>query len=319
MRNKPGSDNKKTNYRDSKKTDYRDSEKTDYRDSKKTSSNTDKSKEKRSFEGKRTFSKDTAESKKFSKPYPRKRKEETLKPSSDLIRLNRYIANAGVCSRREADTLITAGAISINGKIVTELGTKVSPGDVVNYGKQRLSTEKKAYFLLNKPKDYITTMDDPQGRKNVMDLMRGACKERIFPVGRLDRNTTGLLLFTNDGELAKKLTHPKYNVKKIYHVHLDKKLTKADMDKILAGVKIDDDIIAADNLSYVEGGDNKKEIGVEIHSGQNRIVRRIFESLGYTVIKLDRVEFAGLTKKDLPKGKYRKLLDKEIGFLKMLK
>ncbi len=235
--------------------------------------------------------------------------------------MNKYIANAGVCSRREADTLITTGAITVNGKVVTELGTKINKNDDVMFGKQKLSTEKKVYLLLNKPKDYITTMDDPQGRKNVMELIRGACRERLYPVGRLDRNTTGLLLFTNDGDLAKKLTHPKYNVKKIYQVNLDKKLTKADMQKFIDGVELDDGVVAADSISYVtkDGSENKKEIGIEIHSGQNRVVRRMFETLGYDVVKLDRVEFAGLTKKDLPRGKWRKLSPKEIGFLKMLK
>lgn len=241
------------------------------------------------------------------------------KPSeTDAIRLNRYIANAGVCSRREADTLISTGAITVNGKIVTELGTKVNPGDVVVFGKQRLVNERKVYLLLNKPKDYITTTDDPQERKTVFQLIRNACKERIYPVGRLDRNTTGVLLFTNDGELTKKLTHPRHKVKKLYHVHLDKALTNADMQSILKGVKLDKSLVVPDNMAYVDTRSSKKEIGIEIHSGQNRVVRRIFEEFGYQVVKLDRVVFAGLTKKDLPRGKWRFLTQKEIGFLKML-
>jgi 23S rRNA pseudouridine2605 synthase len=238
--------------------------------------------------------------------------------AGDSIRLNRYIANAGVCSRREADSLISVGAITVNGKVVTELGTKVLPTDVVLYEGQRLSTEKKVYILLNKPKDYITTADDPQGRKNVMMLIANACKERVVPVGRLDRNTTGVLLLTNDGEMITKLTHPKHGVRKLYHVQLDKNVTKADMTAILKGVRIDDGVVAADNISYVDNADSKKEVGIEIHSGQNRVVRRIFESLGYDVVKLDRVSFAGLTKKDVPRGKWRLLSEKEVNFLRMI-
>lgn len=239
-------------------------------------------------------------------------------PGDASIRLNRYIANAGVCSRREADVLISSGAISINGKIVTELGTKVQPGDVVVYGSQRLVNEKKVYLLLNKPKDYITTADDPQERKTVLELIRKACPERLYPVGRLDRNTTGLLLFTNDGELTKKLTHPRHGVKKLYHVQLDKSLSKADMLAIAKGVQIDDSTVVPDSIAYASA-DSKKEVGIEIHSGQNRVVRRIFEQFGYKVTRLDRVVFAGLTKKDLPRGKWRFLTEKEVSFLKMLK
>ena len=242
----------------------------------------------------------------------------TSSPDDATIRLNRYIANAGVCSRREADVLISSGAISINGKIVTELGTKVQPGDVVVYGSQRLVNEKKVYLLLNKPKDYITTADDPQERKTVLELIRKACPERLYPVGRLDRNTTGLLLFTNDGELTKKLTHPRHGVKKLYHVQLDKALSKADMLAIAKGVQIDDSTVTPDSIAYASA-DSKKEIGIEIHSGQNRVVRRIFEQFGYKVTRLDRVVFAGLTKKDLPRGKWRFLTEKEVSFLKMLR
>ncbi len=236
----------------------------------------------------------------------------------ERIRLNKYIANAGVCSRREADTLIENGAITVNGKIVTELGTKVKPDDVIMYGDQRLVNEKKVYILLNKPKDYITTADDPQGRKTVLQLIRGACKERVFPVGRLDRNTTGLLLLTNDGELAKKLTHPKHRVKKLYHVQLDNAVSKADLEKIAEGVKIDNTLVVPDQIAYTAGSAGRKEIGIELHSGQNRVVRRIFEEMGYKVTKLDRVTFAGLTKKDLPRGKWRFLTQKEVSFLKMI-
>ncbi|HSV76212.1 MAG TPA: pseudouridine synthase [Bacteroidales bacterium] len=257
-----------------------------------------------------------------SKPYSRPAASRPRPPrrSEDQgIRLNKYIANAGICSRREADTLIQNGAISVNGQIITQMGYRVNPGDSVLFGDQRLINEQKVYVLLNKPKDYITTSDDPQSRKTVMDLVRNACRERVFPVGRLDRNTTGLLLFTNDGDLAKKLTHPKHRVRKIYHAELDKPLTKADMDQIARGIKLDDDsFVKPDDIAYVEKSDSKKEVGIDIHSGQNRVVRRIFEQLGYKVTRLDRVVFAGLTKKDLPRGKWRFLTEKEVSFLKML-
>ncbi len=233
------------------------------------------------------------------------------------IRLNKYIADAGVCSRREADKLIEAGTVTVNGKIVTELGTKVSRKDKVVYGGQLLRREKLQYVLLNKPKNFITTTDDPQERKTVMHLVRNACKERIYPIGRLDRNTTGVLLFTNDGEMAKKLTHPKHNTRKLYHVELNKSVSKNDLEKIALGIELDDGLIKVDSISYVQDSDSKKEIGIQIHSGRNRIVRRIFESLGYEVVKLDRVIFAGLTKKDLPRGRWRHLTEKEIGFLRM--
>ncbi len=235
----------------------------------------------------------------------------------DTIRLNKYIANAGVCSRRQADILISTGAIKVNGKVVTELGTKIKPGDVVHYDGELLKPEKNVYILLNKPKDYITTTDDPRARKTVMQLVKNASSERVYPVGRLDRNTTGLLLLTNDGEMAKKLMHPKHGNKKIYHVVLDKGVTKDDMNKIVKGVKLENTTVAADNIAYAGNGQTKKEVGIEIHSGQNRVVRRIFEKLGYKVIKLDREMFAGLTKKNLPRGKYRLLTKNEINFLKM--
>jgi 23S rRNA pseudouridine2605 synthase len=252
------------------------------------------------------------------KPHHKKKKSEPLKENDGSIRLNRYIANAGICSRREADKLIEAGVIKVNGKVVTQLGTKVFPGDKVMYGEQTLSAEKLVYILLNKPKDYITTADDPQGRKTVMELVKNASRERIYPVGRLDRNTTGLLLFTNDGELATKLTHPKNNIKKIYHVVTDKNVSKTDLQKLKQGIELEDGFIKVDDIQFVGNGSNKRDIGVEIHSGRNRIVRRMFEHLGYKIIKLDRVMFAGLTKKDLPRGKFRALTQQEINFLKMI-
>jgi 23S rRNA pseudouridine2605 synthase len=244
---------------------------------------------------------------------PVKKKEE-----SDLIRLNKYISNSGVCSRREADKLIEAGAVKVNGKVETELGTKISSADKVMYGDQTISREKPKYILLNKPKGFITTMDDPDQRKTVMSLIAGACKERVYPVGRLDRNTTGLLLFTNDGNIAKKLTHPRYGIKKLYHVELDKALTKTDFTKITKGMKLDDVPVQIDSLEYIGDGKDKKQIGIELHSGQNRVVRRIFEQLEYTVVKLDRVVYAGLTKKNLPRGHWRFLEEHELNLLKMI-
>jgi 23S rRNA pseudouridine2605 synthase len=232
------------------------------------------------------------------------------------VRLNKYIAAAGICSRREADQLISAGLISVNGHRVTELGTKVNPGDEVRYNGERIRGERKVYLLLNKPKDYVTTTDDPRERKTVMLLVRDACRERIYPVGRLDRNTTGVLLFTNDGDLAKKMTHPSHNKKKIYHVFLNKGLSGSDIKKLEAGITLDDGFIQPDAISYVSR-EHKREIGLEIHSGRNRIVRRMFESLGYHVDKLDRVYFGGLTKKNLPRGKWRFLSEREINRLKM--
>lgn len=232
------------------------------------------------------------------------------------IRLNKFLANAGVCSRREADEFITAGVVSVNGQVVTELGTKVKQTDEIKFHDQPISIEKKVYVLLNKPKDYVTTSDDPQNRKTVMDLVRNACKERIYPVGRLDRNTTGVLLLTNDGDLASKLTHPKYLKKKIYHVYTDKNVTAADIRQIAEGITLEDGEIHADAIDYASPTD-KKQVGIEIHSGKNRIVRRIFESLGYRVIKLDRVFFAGLTKKNLRRGDWRYLTEQEVNMLRM--
>ena len=242
--------------------------------------------------------------------------KEVLADPDEPIRLNKFLANAGICSRREADEFITAGVVSVNGEIVTELGTKVKRSDEVKFHDQPVSIERKVYVLLNKPKDCVTTSDDPQERKTVMDFVKGACKERIYPVGRLDRNTTGVLLLTNDGDLASKLTHPKFLKKKIYHVYCDKNVTKADLDQIVQGIILDDGEIHADAISYASDTD-KSQVGIEIHSGKNRIVRRIFESLGYRVVKLDRVYFAGLTKKGLRRGDWRYLTEQEVAMLRM--
>lgn len=242
--------------------------------------------------------------------------KEVLADPDEPIRLNKFLANAGICSRREADEFITAGVVSVNGEIVTELGTKVKRSDEVKFHDQPVSIERKVYVLLNKPKDCVTTSDDPQERKTVMDFVKGACKERIYPVGRLDRNTTGVLLLTNDGDLASKLTHPKFLKKKIYHVYCDKNVTKADLDQIVQGITLDDGEIHADAISYASDTD-KSQVGIEIHSGKNRIVRRIFESLGYRVVKLDRVYFAGLTKKGLRRGDWRYLTEQEVAMLRM--
>ena len=242
-------------------------------------------------------------------------KEENIDPN-EPIRLNKYLANAGVCSRREADEYIQAGAVLVNGTVVTELGTKVLRSDEVKFRDQPVTMEKKVYVLLNKPKDYVTTSDDPQQRKTVMDLVKNACEERIYPVGRLDRNTTGVLLLTNDGDLASKLTHPKFLKKKVYHVYLDKPVTATDLQKIAEGIELEDGEVHADAIEYASPTDDK-QVGIEIHSGKNRIVRRIFESLGYRVVKLDRVQFAGLTKKNLRRGDWRFLTQKEVEMLRM--
>ena len=235
---------------------------------------------------------------------------------NEPIRLNKYLANAGVCSRREADEFIQAGVVTVNGEVVTELGTKVMRTDEVKFHDQPVTLEKKVYVLLNKPKDYVTTSDDPQQRKTVMDLVQNVCPERIYPVGRLDRNTTGVLLLTNDGDLASKLTHPKFLKKKVYHVYLDKNVTAHDMQQIATGIQLEDGEIKADAIEYASDTD-KSQVGIEIHSGKNRIVRRIFESLGYRVVKLDRVQFAGLTKKNLRRGDWRFLTEKEVEMLRM--
>lgn len=256
---------------------------------------------KRSFERKRQYYSETPD---------------IANKESGLIRLNKYISNSGICSRREADVLISTGVVTVNGEVVTQMGYKVKPGDSVCYGGEKLSNERKVYLLLNKPKGFITTLEDPQERKTVMNLVGKACKERIYPVGRLDRNTCGLLLFTNDGELTKKLTHPSFGARKIYHVELDKPLTKADMNLLCEGVELEDGIARFDDIQYVEGFNSKKVVGVELHSGKNRIVRRMFNHLDYKVEKLDRVFFAGLTKKNLTRGHYRFLTEQEVAFLK---
>lgn len=263
------------------------------------------------YEGRRKF----VPSAKYS---PRKRiqyAEETFDPDAP-IRLNKYLANAGVCSRRDADKYISAGVVTVNGETITELGTKIKRSDEVRFNNEPVSMEKKVYVVLNKPKDYVTTSDDPQNRKTVMDLVKNACRERIYPVGRLDRNTTGVLLLTNDGELASKLTHPKYKKKKIYHVYLDQKVTAADMQQLADGITLDDGEVHADAIEYASATD-KKQVGIEIHSGRNRVVRRMFETLGYHVTKLDRVYFAGLTKKNLRRGQWRYLTQDEVNYLKM--
>ena len=242
-------------------------------------------------------------------------KENNIDPDAP-VRLNKFLANAGVCSRREADQYIQAGVVSVNGTVVTELGTKVKRTDEIKFHDQPVNLEKKVYVLLNKPKDYVTTSDDPQQRKTVMDLVKNVCPERIYPVGRLDRNTTGVLLLTNDGDLASKLTHPKFLKKKVYHVYLDKNVTARDMQQIAEGITLEDGEVHADAIEYAHPTD-KSQVGIEIHSGRNRIVRRIFESLGYRVVKLDRVQFAGLTKKNLRRGDWRFLTEKEVDMLRM--
>ena len=253
---------------------------------------------------------------KSSRKSPHPSSKSGLNRKTGSVRLNKYIANAGVCSRREADQLIQQGKITVNGQTVTSMGYQVMPGDKVKYQGKLLRAEKLIYVLLNKPKDFITTTQDPHGRKTVMQLVSGAAKERIFPVGRLDRNTTGLLLFTNDGDLTKKLSHPSHQVKKLYHVQLDVPLQQADLERILQGVELEDGPVMVDALEMVST--DMKQLGIEIHSGRNRVIRRIFEHLGYQVAKLDRVMFAGLTKKDLPRGKWRHLKKHEVIRLKHL-
>lgn len=283
----------------------------------------------------RPYSKDRVYGDYQQKPKrPRLLKDENVKPKKEKgpnftppnpenvgkTRLNKYIANAGICSRREADVLISTGNITVNGIVITEMGYKVLPGDVVKYNGTELKSEKKVYLLLNKPKGYITTSDDPLARKTVMELIDGACSERVYPVGRLDRNTTGLLLFTNDGDLTKKLTHPSFGAQKVYNVELDNTISKADMYTLLKGVELEDGFERVDAINYTNNEPiDKKKVGVSIHSGKNRIIRRLFEALGYEVVKLDRVYFAGLTKKNLLRGHYRFLTDKEVAFLKMNK
>lgn len=245
------------------------------------------------------------------------KKSSDVKKTDDGIRLNKFIANSGVCSRREADMYIASGNVKVNGKTITEMGFKVNPNDEVRFDDRLLTAETKRYVLLNKPKNYITSINDERGRKTVMDLIAGATKERIYPVGRLDRATTGLLLFTNDGEITKKLTNPKHNVKKLYHVTLDKKLKMSDLQKISANFELEGKMVFVEKISYVENKP-KTEIGIEIHSGRNRIIPKIFQHFGYKVIKLDRVIFAGLTKRNLPRGFHRPLTNQEVNYLKMI-
>lgn len=245
-----------------------------------------------------------------------KKKGDPLPSFDEEVRLNKYLSNAGIASRREADVLIKTGLVTVNGEMITEMGYKVKPGDVIRYDGATINAETKRYVLLNKPKGFITTMDDPMGRKTVMGLVKKACRERIYPVGRLDKETTGLLLFTNDGDLAKKLTHPKFKASKIYQVELDKKITPGELRNLISGVELEDGTSRFDEASFIDEED-ARIVGVELHSGKNRIVRRTFEALGYKVVKLDRVTFAGLTKKDLPRGRYRHLTEQEVAFLKM--
>jgi 23S rRNA pseudouridine2605 synthase len=237
--------------------------------------------------------------------------------NEDSIRLNKYLANAGVCSRRDADVLIATGVVTVNGEIITEMGFKVSPTDVVKYDNESIRSEVKRYVLLNKPKGFVTTMDDPLGRKTVMGLVIKACKERVYPIGKIDRESTGLLLFTNDGDMAKKLTHPQFKPKNLYHVECDKPVKKEHMEKMLEGIDLEDGRTAFQKAEYVKTSSH--EVGVELSSGKNNVVKRAFEALGYVVLKLDRVQYAGLTKKDLPRGMYRHLTEKEVNFLKMAK
>lgn len=259
-----------------------------------------------------------SESPSLYKKYPKPKVKEPMPDlQTDKIRLNKYLAHAGVASRREADILIQSGNVSVNGEIITELGYKVSPTDVVKFDNATLQLEQKRYVLLNKPKGFITTMHDPQHRKTVMTLVDKACKERIYPVGRLDKETTGVLLFTNDGDLAKILIHPRHEIKKIYQVEVERPFSHEDLNRLREGIHLPDGFIKCDEANYVQNG-KSTQVGVEIHSGKNRIVRRIFDALGYEVIRLDRVEFAGLTKKDLPRGMYRHLTEKEVAFLKMI-
>lgn len=253
-----------------------------------------------------------------NKPNQKRKAPPKTNTNPDEVRLNKYIANAGVCSRREADVYIAAGSVTVNGKVVSEMGYKVKRTDDVRYDGRRLNPEKKEYVLLNKPKGFITTTNDEKGRRTVMELVSSASNNRLYPVGRLDRATTGLLLFTNDGDMAKKLTHPKFGVRKIYHVVLDKNLTAADLKQIQGGLELEDGQVQVDEAAYIQGAP-KREVGIEIHSGRNRIVRRIFEHLGYTVSKLDRVVFAGLTKKDLPRGHWRNLTPQEVINLGMIR
>lgn len=276
---------------------------------------------KRKYNGNRGYSRTNTDQKKGIRPKKKRKPFKQIKYKENIdpntpIRLNKYLANAGVCSRREADEFIQAGAVKVNGEVITQLGTKITRADEVTFYDQPVKLESKVYVLLNKPKGFVTTTDDPENRKTVMELVKSACSERIYPVGRLDRSTTGVLLLTNDGDLASKLTHPKYEKRKIYQVWLDKPVTAEHMQMIADGIELEDGEIHADAISYVTEED-LSQVGIEIHSGRNRVVRRIFEKLGYKVLKLDRVYFAGLTKKKLPRGKWRYLTEQEVNMLRM--
>ena len=271
------------------------------------------------FKSKRRFDEKGPDRETLRKKHYSKKKQlahaKMMGPKDGILRLNKYISNTGECSRREADKRIEEGRVTVNGKVVTEVGTKVNLNDEVHMDGKLLQPEAKVYLVLNKPKDFVTTLDDPLGRKTVIDLIKNACTERVYPVGRLDRMTTGVLLFTNDGDLTKRLTHPSYNKKKIYHVFLDRPIAQEELDMIAKGLELEDGFIQSDAISYADPKD-KKQVGIEIHSGKNRIVRRIFEHLGYTVEKLDRVFFAGITKKNVPRGKWRFLTEEEVRMLK---
>lgn len=305
-----GETEKKSAGKFGRKTDPKfDRKKADYKSDKKSTVKDNKTNDPKKYEK----SKFMTEKDRNKKP-----KGDPLPSFSEDIRLNKYLSNAGISSRREADVLIQTGLVKVNGKIITELGYKVKPGDEVKYDGGTVRAEKKRYVLLNKPKDFITTMDDPMERKTVMVLVAKACKERIYPVGRLDRNTTGLLLFTNDGDLAKRLTHPRYEVRKLYHVETIEPVTYEQVNRLLEGVELDDGgFVKADKVEILKDAKNR-EVGIEIHSGKYRVVRRMFEALGHVVKRLDRVSFAGLTKKDLPRGNYRHLTEDEVNYLRML-
>lgn len=334
-RERPFNDREKVNNRERKSFDNRGKKFSDNRERKPYNRESSQYEGKEKVYNSRPYSQNRANGDYQQKPKrPRLLKGENTKPKKEKgpnftppnpenvgkTRLNKYIANAGICSRREADVLISTGNITVNDKVITEMGYKVLPGDVVKYNGTELKSERKVYLLLNKPKGYITTSDDPFARKTVMELIKDACSERVYPVGRLDRNTTGLLMFTNDGELTKKLTHPSFGAQKVYNVELDNSISKADMYTLLKGVELEDGFEKVDAINYTNNEPiDKKKVGVSIHSGKNRIIRRLFESLGYEVVKLDRVYFAGLTKKNLLRGHYRFLTDKEVAFLKMNK
>jgi 23S rRNA pseudouridine2605 synthase len=257
----------------------------------------------------------TASPRRLTSDKPKKITKSTASKNKEEVRLNKFIANSGICSRREADEYITAGLVTVNGEVITELGTKVKPTDDIRFNGERMKGELKVYIVMNKPKDYVTTTSDPHAENTVMDLVGDKCHQRIFPIGRLDKNTTGVLLFTNDGELAEQLTHPSYNKKKVYHVFLDKNLKQTDLNQLVDGVRLSDGLAHVDVISYVDG--DKSQVGLEIHSGRNRIVRRMFEHLGYKVKKLDRVYFAGITKKNLKRGQWRFLTENEVTMLKI--